>query len=70
MNINGAIIGGEWVVNVRADTPYFSWGCNKFHTHTADKKHVVKRQLMRFLNQLTDYSIDKKPLITAINALR
>ena len=52
-SIKGVFINGEWVVDVRVETPHFAWGCNKFHTGLAvsfDK--VVDVYIKRVRNQL------------------
>lgn len=62
-HIDGKLIDGEWVVNVRAYSELVIWGCNRYNTHKRFKTEVVRYFLMLFVNQLSEYGIFAKELL-------
>lgn len=60
ISIGGKFLDGEWVVDIHVYAfPYFSWGCNKFHTGIKGPfKLVVRYYLTIVLNQLSEYGAD------------
>lgn len=62
-HIDGKLIDGEWIVNVRAYSELVIWGCNRYNTHKRFKTEVVRYFLMLFVNQLSEYGIFAKELL-------
>lgn len=62
-HIDGKLIGGEWIVNVRVYSELVIWGCNRYNTHKRSKKEVIRYFLMLFINQLSEYGISAKELL-------
>lgn len=62
-HIDGKLIDGEWVVNVRVYSELVIWGCNRYNTHKRSKTEVIRYFLMLFINQLSEYGISVKELL-------
>ena len=69
IHISGTLLHNEWIISVKAKAPMAAWGYNNFNTHTDNKRDVIRRCVMKLLNELSPFDIDKKPLILAINDL-
>lgn len=61
--IDGKLLNGEWIVNVRVYSELVTWGCNRYNTHKSYKKEVIRYFLMLFINQLYEYGISAKELL-------
>lgn len=69
ISIRGKLVDGEWVVDVYVYAiPYFSWGCNKFHTGMEGSFNaVVRYYLALVINQLSEYSAEgRKGLLSVM----
>lgn len=62
-HIDGKLVNGEWIVNVKIHAESVIWGCNRYNTHKCSKKEVIRYFLMVFINQLSEYGISAKELI-------
>lgn len=62
-HIDGKLIDGEWIVNVRVYSELVIWGCNRYNTHKRYKTEVIRYFLMLFINQLYEYGISAKELL-------
>lgn len=62
-HIDGKLIDGEWIVNVRVYSELVTWGCNRYNTHKRSKTEVIRYFLMLFINQLSEYGIYAKELL-------
>lgn len=68
ISIRGKLVDDEWVVDVYVNTtPYFAWGCNKFHTGIKGSfKSVVRYYLALVVNQLSEYSAEGRKEILSL----
>lgn len=62
-HIDGKLIDGEWIVNVRVYSELVIWGCNRYNTHKHSKTEVIRYFLMIFINQLSEYGKSAKELL-------
>lgn len=68
IHITGVLVNGEWVINIHVNaSPYFAWGCNKYHTRIRGSfKDVVRYELATILNQLSECGVRDKREIVAL----
>lgn len=62
-HIDGKLINGEWIVNVRVYSELVIWGCNRYNTHKRSKTEVIRYFLMLFINQLSECGLYAKELL-------
>lgn len=62
-HIDGKLINGEWIVNVRVYSELVIWGCNRYNTHKRSKTKVIRYFLMLFINQLSECGLHAKELL-------
>lgn len=65
-HIDGKLIDGEWIVNIRVYSELVIWGCNRHNTHKHSKKEVIGYFLMLFINQLSENGISSKELLNSM----
>lgn len=62
-HIDGKMINGELVVNVRVYSELVIWGCNRYNTHKRSKTEVIRYFIMLFINQLSECGISVNELL-------